>query len=134
MAPSPESRLLKLSKDARTKGQYPLVVAAEVALREPDHIDHQINVVGALHEVGKLKNSLRPYWKQWREAPGDWIDRCMSRLRSADHDYWALAALHRRGDLVAGRRMRLFHRGHAKNVKRMGAALQARLASRRAAP
>jgi hypothetical protein len=40
-----------------------------------------------------LKNSYAPYWKAWRTDSAGWARRCLERLSSSDHDYWALAAL-----------------------------------------
>ena len=55
--------------------------------------NNSANLVGALHEVGYLQNSLSPYWKEFRADESAWIERCLARLVTADHDYWALAAL-----------------------------------------
>lgn len=63
------------------------------ALADIANLDRQINLVGALHEVGYLQNSLSPYWREFRADEGSWVERCLSRLLSANHDYWALAAM-----------------------------------------
>jgi hypothetical protein len=64
-------------------------------LAEPLSLDCQINLLGAMHEVWLLKNSFAPFWKAWRSGAdaARWARRCVERLASSDHDYWALAAL-----------------------------------------
>lgn len=88
-----ESKLAKLEKKSIAQGQYALAAAAAHTLTDIADINRQINLVGALHEVGYLQNSLSPYWKEFREDEPAWVERCLSRLLLADHDYWALAAL-----------------------------------------
>jgi hypothetical protein len=56
-------------------------------------LDDHINVLGALHESGYLRNSFAPYWRAWRSSPTEFADRCISRLAKTDSDYWAAAAL-----------------------------------------
>jgi hypothetical protein len=81
----------KIGSNATAKGQWPLAAAAAALLADPDRIDHRINVAGAMHEVGLLKNSLAPLWTAWRDNDADWHPRCVERLLNGDHDYWALA-------------------------------------------
>lgn len=88
-----ESKILKLEKKSLAQGQYPLAAAAAHLLADATDINRQINLVGALHEVGLLQNSLSPYWKEFRTNELPWVESCISRLVSTDHDYWALAAL-----------------------------------------
>jgi len=60
---------------------------------EESNLDHQLNVVGAMHEMGQLRNRFEPFWQAWRTDTAVWSNRCVERLRNADRDYWALAAL-----------------------------------------
>jgi len=78
---------------SRAAGRWPVVAAGQAVLAEPLSLDCQINLLGAMHEVWLLKNSLAPYWKAWRTDAAGWARRCLERLSSSDHDYWALAAL-----------------------------------------
>lgn len=89
-----EKKLEALRDKSAKAEQWALAAAAAMALQEPDAIDHRINVVGAIHEVGLLKNVTKPYLTAWRdEDPQAWAVRCIERLRATDYDYWALAAL-----------------------------------------
>ncbi|MGK5025878.1 hypothetical protein [Janthinobacterium sp. RB2R34] len=88
-----DARLKKLAAKASSKGEHALAAAAFYLMQDLDAIDRQINLVGALHEVGYLQNSLKPYWQAFRMDEAAWIERCLARLLVADHDYWALAAL-----------------------------------------
>jgi hypothetical protein len=87
------AKLKKLADKATDKGEYAVAAAAAHLLQDIGCVDKQINLVGALHEVGYLQNSLSPYWKEFRADESAWIERCLARLVTADHDYWALAAL-----------------------------------------
>jgi hypothetical protein len=87
------AKLKKLEDQAMAKGEHAAAAAAAHLLQDIDAIDRQINLVGALHEVGYLSNSLKPYWTAFRADEPAWIERCLARLLTADHDYWALAAL-----------------------------------------
>lgn len=90
---STHSKLKKLAEKALTQGQYSLAAATTHLMADIDDINRQINLVGALHEVGYLQNSLSPYWKAFRANEPVWIEGCLSRLVGGDYDYWALAAL-----------------------------------------
>lgn len=87
------AKLKKLADKATDKGEYAVAATAAHLLQDIDCLDKQINLVGALHEVGYLQNSLSPYWKEFRADESAWIERCLTRLVTADHDYWALASL-----------------------------------------
>ena len=87
------SRLKKLSTSARAAGAFSLAAAAAAAECDAEDLDNQINLVGALHEAGKLRNAIEPFWREWRTIEQRWIDRALARLRNGDHDYWALASL-----------------------------------------
>ena len=91
--PAITSRLSKLEKAASESGAFALAAAAAVAKNDPDNLDHQLDVIGALHEVGKLRNSMEPYWREWRKNERPWVDRALARLVAGDRDYWALASL-----------------------------------------
>lgn len=93
MAIKTTKRLEELQKKAAADGHWPLAAAARIALGDEGTLDHQLNVVGAIHEVGQLRNRLEPFWQCWRTDPAAWSGRCLERLRKADHDYWGLAAL-----------------------------------------
>jgi hypothetical protein len=86
-------KVKKLIASARDKGQFVVEATAARYLDEPTSLDYQINLVGALHEVGALKNVLAPYWKALRTNEEGWADHCLTRLLTNDHDGWALAAL-----------------------------------------
>jgi hypothetical protein len=90
---STHSKLTKLAEKALAQGQYPLAAATTHLMADLADINRQINLVGALHEVGYLQNSLSPYWKAFRTNEPIWVERCLSRLVTNDYDYWALAAL-----------------------------------------
>jgi hypothetical protein len=92
---SQSSKVKALQKKAVEKGQWSVVAAASALLQAEDSLDAQINLLGSMHEVGMLSNSLDPYWNTWRvgEAEEAWTRRCMQRLLGSDHDYWALAGL-----------------------------------------
>ncbi|MDZ5632249.1 hypothetical protein [Janthinobacterium sp. GMG1] len=87
------AKLKKLEDKAMAKGEHAVAAAAAHLVQDIDSMDRQINLVGALHEVGYLQNSLKPYWNAFRADEPAWIERCLARLLTADHDYWALAAL-----------------------------------------
>jgi hypothetical protein len=87
------AKLLKLASSAQKDGHFALALAASAAAAGPDELDHQLNLVGALHEVHKLPNSLAPYWLAFRRDESAWIERAVVRLRDHDADYWALASL-----------------------------------------
>ena len=86
-------RLEGLEKKAIASGQYVVAAAVRQALAYPQDIDLAINVIGAMHEVGLLRNSLGPYWRHWHDALAEWPNRCIARLAKGDHDYWAVAGL-----------------------------------------
>ncbi|MGV3754022.1 MAG: hypothetical protein ACO1QS_01415 [Verrucomicrobiota bacterium] len=85
--------LSDLHKKALADGHWPVVAATQAALADEANLDLQINVIGAMHESGFLKNRMEPLWKLWRPDATAWTARCVERLRSADRDYWAVAAL-----------------------------------------
>ncbi len=87
------SRLRALAKKASGAGLFALSAAADQALAAPEDVDRRINVVGAMHEVGMLRNSLGPLWTLLRPDERAWSRRCMQRLKDKDYDYWAVAAL-----------------------------------------
>ena len=88
-----QKQLSQLIAKASGKGQWALAAAATHALAN-DSVDAHINVLGAMHEVGLLKNSAAPFAKVWRADPA-FVPTCVARLAApdADADYWALAAL-----------------------------------------
>jgi len=87
-------RLETLRTKSIAEGQWPVAAAACAALADESNLDHQINVVGALHESGALRNRIDPFWKAWRTDPAPWTARCVERMRKdGDRDYWAVAAL-----------------------------------------
>jgi hypothetical protein len=86
-------RLSALRISSLAKGYFVADAAAAQLIETPTSIDAQINLIGALHEVGQLKNSLTPYWKLFRTDEAAWAQRCIARLLKGDHDYWAVAAL-----------------------------------------
>lgn len=87
------AKLKKLEDKAMLKGEHAVAAAAAHLWQDICSVDRQINLVGALHEVGCLQNSLKPYWHAFRADEPAWIERCLARLLIADHDYWALASL-----------------------------------------
>jgi hypothetical protein len=93
MSKALHTRIRKLESKSSEVGLHQLAAAAQGVLACPDDIDHHINLVGSLHEVGKLKNSIQPYWKAWRSDTSTWLNRCFARLLANDADYWALASL-----------------------------------------
>jgi hypothetical protein len=84
-----------LQKKSAEKGHWAVAATAIQLLADESSLDARINLVGSMHEVGLLKNSLQPYWTAGRDAGsvGEWTQRCVDRLRQSDHDYWALAGL-----------------------------------------
>jgi len=93
MPTKPNKRLQELQSKAVQGGDWPLATAAGVALLDASNLDNQINVVGAMHESGRLRNQLAPFWQAWRKDERGWAARCLERLERGDRDYWALAAL-----------------------------------------
>lgn len=89
------TKLKALQKKSLEQGRWPLVAAITALLAEESSLDAQINVVGAMHEVHLLPNSLQPYWTAWRSAEviDLWVTRCLERLAQTDSDYWALVGL-----------------------------------------
>ena len=91
-----ETKLKAARKKAVEKGHWALAAALDSLLLDPVCVDARINVLGAMHEVGLLANSLAPYWNDWRSAEADqglWAERCLDRLHDHDADYWAVAGL-----------------------------------------
>ncbi len=91
-----ETKLKAARKKAANKGQWALAAAFDSLLRDTACLDARINLLGAMHEVGLLSNSLAPYWNDWRSAAADhdlWAERCLDRLQESDADYWAVAGL-----------------------------------------
>lgn len=86
-------RLADLHTKATADGQWPLAAAAHAILADESNLDLQINVVGALHEAGSLRNRIEPFWKMWRTDAAAWAARCVERQRKGDRDYWSVAAL-----------------------------------------
>ncbi|MGE6386014.1 hypothetical protein ACQKEN_10180 [Pseudomonas sp. NPDC078416] len=93
MAVDITQKLKKLVISAKEKGHFVVEATAARLLDDPMSLDYQINVVGALHEVGTLKNVISPLWQALRTDQEKWAHRCCSRLLANDHDGWALAAL-----------------------------------------
>ena len=93
MPTKPNKRLQDLQSKSAQDGRWPVAAAAAVALADEASLDNQINVVGALHESGMLRNQVAPFWQAWRKSEPAWAARCLERLARGDRDYWALAAL-----------------------------------------
>lgn len=87
-----QNKLSKLAAESADKGRWALAAAATRASTS-DTVDDHINVLGAMHEVGLLKNSLAPFAKIWRADTAAFAAACVARLDKGDADYWALAAL-----------------------------------------
>jgi hypothetical protein len=86
-------KLTQLAEKAAEKGYWALTAAIAQALSN-NTVNEHINVLGAMHEVGLLKNSFAPFIKVWRDRnENTFITACVQRLISGDADYWALAAL-----------------------------------------
>ena len=90
-----KSKLTALEKKAVLKKQFALASAANYLMTDETNLDKQINLLGALHEVGYLQNTFLPYWTLFRSDEQSWIKQCLLRLSTQDndHDYWAVAAL-----------------------------------------
>lgn len=96
MATDPtERKLRKLQSTSLEKGRFPLAAACGDLIEHPDELDRRINLLGAAHEAGLLKNSLALLWAEWRTDEAAWLDRCLARLTTPDrdHDHWAVAAM-----------------------------------------
>lgn len=94
--PSLERKLLDLQKKSKAKGNWQVEVAVAALLLNQDNLDARINLIGAMHEVGLLSNSMSPYWADWRPNSKEaeaWASRCVERLQTCDADYWAVAGL-----------------------------------------
>ncbi|MGJ7574594.1 hypothetical protein ACSFBX_28955 [Variovorax sp. RB2P76] len=87
-----QNKLSKLAAESADKGRWALAAAATRASTS-DTVDDHINVLGAMHEVGLLKNSFAPFAKVWRADTAAFAAACVARLDKGDADYWALAAL-----------------------------------------
>jgi len=89
-----KNRINKLIKKAAEHDQWAVELCARHLLDDIESVDAQINLIGALHEAGCLKNVIKPYWDAFRANPQEWAARCIVRLRKEqDHDYWAVASL-----------------------------------------
>lgn len=91
-----ESKLKILQKKSIQKGHWPVVASVANLQLATESVDTKINLVGAMHEVGLLSNSLAPYWAAWRSTTNEadaWASRCIDRLHVTDSDYWAAAGL-----------------------------------------
>ena len=86
-------RIEKLRVSASEKGRFAVVAAADHLLNGTEDVDRRINLVGAMHETGCLRNSLAPLWLAFEADNEAWSRRCLSRLVDPDFDYWALASL-----------------------------------------
>ncbi|MES2009770.1 MAG: hypothetical protein V4468_12870 [Pseudomonadota bacterium] len=93
MSTALQRRLTTLRRAAQQKNHFAVDSVAAQLFASTDCLDHQINLVGAMHEVGYLRNSLEPYWREFRADEAPWLHRCVERLLRGDHDYWAVAAL-----------------------------------------
>jgi hypothetical protein len=89
----PNKRLQDLQAKAAQENHWALAAAAAMALADESNIDNQINVIGAMHESGMLRNQLAALWQTWRKSEATWSTRCLERLAHGDRDYWALAGL-----------------------------------------
>ena len=69
--PITDAKLKAARKKAVEKGQWALVAALDSLMLDPTQLDARINVLGALHEVGLLANSLAFYWEEWRSTAAD---------------------------------------------------------------
>jgi hypothetical protein len=88
-----QKKLTQLAAKAAQKGQWALAAAAARA-SAGNGVDDHINVLGAMHESGLLKNSSAPFAKVWRDGDTPaFAAACVKRLVTGDADYWALAAL-----------------------------------------
>ena len=58
MPTKPNKRLQELQSKAVQGGDWPLATAAGVALLDASNLDNQINVIGAMHESGRLRNQV----------------------------------------------------------------------------
>ncbi len=87
------TRLRQIQVSALANGHQAVAATAETLLSCMSDLDKQINLVGAMQEAGYLKNSLVPLWRAFREDEARWINRCLTRLQAADHDFWAVSAL-----------------------------------------
>lgn len=87
-----QNKLSKLAAESADKGRWALAAAATRASTS-DTVDDHINVLGAMHEVGLLKNSMAPFARIWRADTAAFAAACVARLDKGDADYWALAAL-----------------------------------------
>ena len=90
---SVKAKVAKLEQKARADGKFAVAATAVDLLSNLDCMDRQINLVGAMHGMGYLQNSLAPYWKEFRTDEAAWSQRCLERLLDADRDDWAVAAL-----------------------------------------
>jgi len=93
--PTLTSKLGTLHESSSAKGRFTIAAAVADLMLSPAAIDRRINLVGAMHEEGLLRNSLAPWWREFRTDERAWAKACLSRLTTIgrDHDYWALAAL-----------------------------------------
>ncbi len=123
--PAITTKLKALQKKSIEKGHWQVVATAAALLSDEASLDARINLVGSLHEVGLLSNSLEPYWSAWRSCAEDeliWIGRCLDRLESADADYWAVAGLlgvrvQPLRESLAARRYKLLNIRFAESIK-----------------
>jgi hypothetical protein len=70
-----QKKLSKLAAESADKGRWALAAAATRA-SVSDTVDDHINVLGAMHEAGLLKNSLAPFAKIWRDDASAFAAAC----------------------------------------------------------
>lgn len=79
-------KLVKENKDHK-------VISALAGVLYKDSLDMKINVIGAIHTSGWLKNRIKPFWSEYNHGTEEWINRCITRAIENDFDDYSVSAL-----------------------------------------
>src|SRR5690242_16472308 len=71
----------------------PLASALKAYIADPSSLDNRINLIGAQHQAGWLRNRIAPYLKDFAAHDSPWLGRCLNRMFRSQGDDWAVRAL-----------------------------------------
>jgi len=78
--------LIKTDKDHK-------VASALAGVIFNDSLDMKINVIGAMHTSGWLKNRIKPFLTEYNHGTNEWIEKSISRALENDQDDFSVSAL-----------------------------------------
>ncbi|QCX38641.1 hypothetical protein FF125_09430 [Aureibaculum algae] len=79
-------KLIQADKDHK-------VMSAFAGVVYNDSVDMKINVIGAMHTSGWLKNRIKPFWTEYNHGTNEWIEKSINRAIANDFDDYAVSAL-----------------------------------------